>query len=81
MMECDEFTDRVTDYLEGRVPFGERLGIWLHSAMCVHCRRYLNQMREVVDLMGEIDGADAEKGCPDDVKEDLLSKFEAEQTE
>lgn len=80
-MDCEEFTDRVSDYLEGRVPFGERLGIWLHSAMCVHCRRYLEQMRETVELMGEVDEQDREEGCPDDVKDDLLDQFRAEQAD
>lgn len=81
MMECEEFTDRVTDYLDGRVPYGERIGMWLHSVMCVHCRRYLEQMRQVVDLMGEIDEVDADEGCPDEVKDDLLEKFRTETTD
>jgi len=81
VMKCKEFTERVTDYLDGRVPFGEQMGMWLHSAMCVHCRRYLDQMREVADMMGEIEETDAERDCPDDLKDDLLDDFRAKQAE
>jgi predicted anti-sigma-YlaC factor YlaD len=80
MITCEEFAQRVTAYLEGTVPMGERLGLWLHKTMCPHCRRYFNQMKLVVDLMGEVPEVDP-AGCPDEAaKKDLLEKFRQRQS-
>lgn len=74
MMSCEEFSEKVTAYLEGRVPYGQRLGMMLHSIMCVHCRTYLRQMSEVIKLSGEID----EASPPDpEQKERLMEAFRA----
>jgi predicted anti-sigma-YlaC factor YlaD len=75
MITCEEFAQRVTAYLEGTVPMGERMGLWLHKVMCHHCRRYFNQMKLVVDLIGEVPEVDT-AGCPDQAtKQDLLEEF------
>jgi predicted anti-sigma-YlaC factor YlaD len=76
MMTCEEFSDRVTAYLEGRVPHGERLGMWFHSILCKHCRNYLRQMSELVELMGEVD-ADEEASMNPEQREQLLEAYRA----
>ena len=75
MMTCQEFADRVSDYLEGRVPYGERIGMWFHALMCKPCHRYLQQMRKTVDFMKEVGDREHEQGAPEDVKEGLMEKF------
>jgi anti-sigma factor ChrR (cupin superfamily) len=57
MITCEEFTDRITAYLEGSVPMGERMGLWMHALLCKHCRRYLRQFEAVIELVGELDRA------------------------
>ncbi|MFB6264821.1 MAG: hypothetical protein ABEL76_14525 [Bradymonadaceae bacterium] len=76
-MTCEEFTDRVTDYLEGRVPFGERIGMWMHSIICEHCRRYMEQMRRVVELSDELGERDEREvaGPDSEMKGELLEEF------
>ncbi len=54
MITCEHMTNRITDYLEGTVPRGERIGMWLHLLLCHHCRRYVRQMRRVIDMMGDL---------------------------
>lgn len=76
MMTCEEFSDRVTAYLEGRVPYGERLGMWFHSMLCRHCRNYLRQMAELVDLMSEVDAQD-DASMDRDQKDQLMDAFRA----
>lgn len=75
MMTCEEFTENVTEYLEGRVPYGERIGMWFHAVLCGPCKRYLEQMREVVDLCDELGEEESRDGAPEEVKDDLLEKF------
>ncbi len=75
MISCEEFTDRVTAYLEGRVPMGEKMGMWMHSVLCKHCRRYLQQMKLVVDLSGEVSNIEAAEGPDEATKNELLEQF------
>lgn len=81
MITCEEFTNRVTEYLEGSVPRGERFGMWLHLVLCHHCRRYLRQMKEVVDLLHDVPhtpqsgSADKLPGADEATKAQLLEQF------
>lgn len=75
MMSCEEFSDRVTAYLEGRVPYGERVGMWMHSMICGHCRNYLRQMSELVTLMSKVDEEDS--SVDPDQKDELMEAFRA----
>ena len=54
MLTCQEVTELVTDYLEGRMSFVERLRFRAHVTMCPPCRRYLSQMQLTVDSLGEL---------------------------
>ena len=77
MMTCEEFANKVSDYLDGRVPYGDRIGMWVHALMCEPCRRYLDQMRQVTDALGEVgeqERADDES-APCEHKEDLMEEF------
>jgi len=47
-MSCRELTERVTDYLERRLSFGERLRFRVHLGTCRHCRAYLRQMQATI---------------------------------
>ena len=72
MISCEQFAERVTPYLEGRVPYGERLGLWMHSVLCPHCRKYLRQMAAVVDMMGDLDGRES---VDEEMKADLMNAY------
>ena len=47
-MTCRELTGLVTDYLEAKLTFGERMRFQLHLGICGNCRAYLRQMRGLV---------------------------------
>ncbi len=48
MLTCSQMTDLVTEYLEGTMPFAQRLRFQLHVGLCRHCRRYLSQMKTTI---------------------------------
>lgn len=54
MKTCEEFADGVTEYLEGRLPLPERLGMWMHRAMCSSCRAYMRQIALVREASGRL---------------------------
>ncbi len=54
MLTCEELTELVTDYLEGRQSFVQRMRFELHLGMCRHCRVYLRQMRSTIQTLGHV---------------------------
>ncbi len=74
MISCEEFTDNVSDYLDDRVPFGERIGLCMHRLMCVRCRNYYRQLKELVEFVEE--HADPPDVAPSpDCRQELLEEF------
>ena len=55
MLTCQELTELVTEYAEGRMSLGRRMEFWMHLAMCRHCRAYVEQLRATVRAVGAPD--------------------------
>ena len=72
MMTCQQMTELVTDYLEGKMSFFQRLQFQMHVGMCKPCRRYLAQMKTTVSTLGELP-EDFE--IPTEIKQELLASF------
>ncbi len=78
MTDCEEFAETVGEYLDGRLPYGERVGMWLHRVMCPPCRHYaeqLRQLRELMNRLGEQWREDTSECPPAELKRDLLDRF------
>lgn len=71
MLTCQELTELITDYLEGRVSFMDRLRFRLHIGMCRHCRAYLEQMKQTIRTLGMLPVEE----IPPDVRDELLARF------
>ena len=52
MPTCREMSELVTAYLERAVSLRTRLDMVWHLARCPACRRYYDQMRRTVRLLG-----------------------------
>jgi anti-sigma factor RsiW len=50
-MSCQEFVERVTDYLEGRMTIEELAAASSHLEKCDGCSNYVEQMRETVKAL------------------------------
>ena len=53
-LTCRELVELVTDYVEGRLPDGERMLFEAHLAGCGHCVEYVAQMRRTIEVLGEL---------------------------
>jgi predicted anti-sigma-YlaC factor YlaD len=67
MLTCRELTELVTNYLERRLSWRDRLQVELHLGMCRDCRAYLHQMRDTIRTLGELP--------PDPVRPDVRDKL------
>jgi predicted anti-sigma-YlaC factor YlaD len=72
-MTCHELVELVTEYLEEAMPAPERARLELHLSACRPCRRYLDQMRKTIDVVGSI----PEETVTPEAREELLSVFRA----
>lgn len=52
MPTCRDMSELVTDYMEHATPLRLRLDMWWHLARCEACRRYFDQVRRTVRLLG-----------------------------
>jgi len=50
---CEHATARMTDHLEGALPWPKRLALWGHLALCDGCRAFLQGLRAVPRLAKE----------------------------
>jgi predicted anti-sigma-YlaC factor YlaD len=53
-LNCQQVVELVTDYLEGSLGWRDRRRVEKHLRACVACGRYLDQMRETLDLLGTV---------------------------
>jgi anti-sigma factor RsiW len=53
-LTCQEMVELVTDYLEGRLGWRDRRRVAQHLSVCHPCVRYVEQMRETLDLLGTV---------------------------
>jgi predicted anti-sigma-YlaC factor YlaD len=54
MLSCKEFTELVTDHLEGQLPLAQRVSVSLHLGSCQSCRAYLGQMKSLLKLLRQL---------------------------
>jgi len=71
LLVCRELTELVTDFVEGRMSFFDRLRFRFHIAMCRHCREYVRQIAKTRQLLGE---SPPEPPSPE-VEAELLRRF------
>ena len=68
MMSCKEVSRLLSESMERRLSFWQRVGLWFHLSMCKLCKGFskdLQQLREAVRRQAEsiennVDAADAD---------------------
>jgi hypothetical protein len=54
MLKCKDVTDETSNYIEGDLPFGKRIALFLHIFICRNCRHYVQQFRKTVDTVSVV---------------------------
>ena len=70
-MSCIELVEAITDYLEDTMGAEDRAHFDAHLEICPFCVTYLEQMRQTIATVGELD----EKSIDPRAREDLLLAF------
>lgn len=77
MINCKQFTEHINLYLDGEpVPGSSRMGMWMHQMLCSPCRRYMNQIQDVIQLGATIEHEDRKDfDCSESFKEELVKNY------
>lgn len=51
MIQCKDLTEEASDYLDGDLPLGKRIGLFFHLLICRCCRNYLQQIRSTINTV------------------------------
>jgi anti-sigma factor RsiW len=70
-LTCQELVEIVSDYLKCALPADERERFKAHLEICEGCRRYLDQMRTTIRVVGTL----TEDDLDPDAKDQLLQLF------
>ena len=70
-MNCDEFVELVTAYLEGTLDSDAERRFVAHLAECEGCDRYLDQIRTVVGTLATLPA----RSLPAQARDRLLAAF------
>lgn len=70
-LTCKAVSEAITDYLEGRLSFVERIRFQMHLGFCRGCRRYIRQMRFMLRTVGTL----PMEPIPPAVRDELLQRF------
>jgi len=71
MIQCKDVTEEASDYLNGDLPLGKRVGLFFHLLICKCCRNYLQQIRSTINTISLV--KPKEKGTTD--TSDLAKKL------
>ena len=72
MLSCKDITEKASAYLDKDLSWSQRLAVRLHLVMCLHCRRYLYQLRTTIQTLGLMK---AEQPIDEAYTRDLIQHF------
>lgn len=75
-MTCRESVEAVTDFLEDRMDFRERVRLHMHLRMCIGCRTYFEQMRHTIQALRHL----PDETTPPDTRQALMKQFKTLKT-
>jgi hypothetical protein len=75
MLSCKDITENANAYLEKDLPLSKRLSVRMHLFMCVHCRRYVDQLRITIQTLGLMK---EEHPLDEEYTQQLLERFKQE---
>jgi len=58
MLSCKEITENANSYIDKELPFFTRMKVKLHLSMCIHCKRYVEQLNMTIRTLGNLKKAD-----------------------
>jgi len=72
MFSCKEITEKASEYLDQELPFFTRLKVRMHLQICVHCKRYMDQLQITIKTLSKMRNTDpVDESTVDQVVENI----------
>jgi predicted anti-sigma-YlaC factor YlaD len=81
MLTCREVTAKSSALLDGELGFRDRMAVRMHLAMCVHCRRFVRQLKVLLESMRMRAGSVSEPVAPEFVERVMRTLDSAHRSE
>jgi anti-sigma factor RsiW len=75
---CARLVELITEWIEGGLDEPTRSLVEEHLDLCPPCRAYLDQVRQAMAALRQLDADDADEGPPPAVRAELLDLFRAQ---
>lgn len=72
MLSCKKVVENTSEYLDGNLSFSQKLKVKLHLFMCVHCRRYIRQIKQTIQMIG----GSQKKQVPSETEKELMQEYQ-----
>ena len=73
MLSCKDITEKANSYIDEELPFFTRMKVKLHLSMCVHCKRYVEQLRTTIQALSKLNPID--EPVSEKLVDDVVSKL------
>ena len=70
-MSCQEMTELITEFLDGSMPWFQRIRFQMHVGLCRGCRHYLGQMKLTIKTLGQL----PPDPMPPEIRDEMLRRF------
>ena len=51
MFSCKDVSESASEYIDGNMPFMKRMNMRVHLFMCVHCRKFISQLKDTIRVV------------------------------
>ena len=75
MFKCEEVSRKVSDAMDRRLPWPQRLGIRFHLMMCRYCSRFEEHLRLIRDFCRHEPGSDLAPDACEELTADARSRL------
>jgi anti-sigma factor RsiW len=70
-LKCNDFTELITEYMEGTLSPESEAACAAHVEACPHCSAYLQQMRQTIRVLGSI----IDETVTPEIRQQLMDRF------
>ena len=73
MLTCKEIVEQADSLLSEELRWSRRMSIWMHLQLCRHCRRYVKQLRWLLQAIPTM-----HRALPEEELERVLSSIDSQ---
>lgn len=76
MTTCRETTELASRAMDERLPFGDRIAMRMHLAICRNCTRFAEQLQELRRLLRLETGDETALGLTDEARQRIATELQ-----